>query len=75
MYYKSVTFNMPIPIHNHLKTLVGNKNMSKFVAIAVAEKLHELEENLKKAYIDASKDKARNKEINEWENTEMEGWS
>jgi hypothetical protein len=74
MNYKAVTFNFPIELHNELKMFVGNKNMSKFVSIAVKEKLEELEQNLKNAYIEASGDKTRNDEIDVWKTTESEDW-
>lgn len=74
MQYKAVTFNFPLELHNELKMFVGNKQMSKFVSIAVKEKLETLEQNLKNAYLEASNDKTRNEEIETWKATESEGW-
>ncbi|MFC1567017.1 hypothetical protein ACFL4A_04165 [bacterium] len=74
MRYKAFTFNMPVSIHNHLKMFVGNKKMSKFVTSAVEEKLEKMEIKLKQAYIDADKDKERNKEIKIWKETNLEDW-
>lgn len=74
MGYKAVTFNMSTDLHNELKMFVGNKQMSKFVSLAVEEKLKKLEQDLKNSYLEAKQDKSRNKELNDWSITDIEGW-
>lgn len=71
---KTVTFNMPIPIYEDLRVFVGNNQMSKFVSLAVKEKLSKEREKLRDAYMEAEKDRQRTRDIHEWSHTEVEGW-
>ena len=61
-------------LYQKLKAIVPNRKISKFVAEAVNEKLSQKSAALHKAYMEAYKDKDRNKECKLWDDISGEDW-
>lgn len=70
----NVTFSIPEETNELLHSLVGRKNLSKFVAITLRKALDEKMDMLKKAYAEAEKDPDRSKVINDWNALDIEDW-
>ncbi len=70
----NITFSIPIETQQLLQSLVGRRKMSAFVAKALDKALLEKVEVLKKAYIEAEKDPSRKELINDWKDSDLEGW-
>jgi len=66
------TFSLPTDLSAELHAYVKHREMSRFVADAVRDKLKSKKEELSKAYRMANKD-AGQKEAAEWEGTLADG--
>lgn len=61
-------------LYTRLKQTIPNRKVSKFVAIAIAEKLQDEESYLYKAYREAYSDIDREKELCLWDKIDGENW-
>ena len=70
----NVTFSIPEETNERLHALIGRKKLSAFVTVALDNALEDMMESLKKAYAEAERDPDRKKIIEDWKDTETEGW-
>lgn len=70
----NVTFSIPPEIHKLLKSLIGQRKMSSFVAEAIKKALEQKKRLLEHAYIEAEQDKATQKELKDWDALDVEDW-
>ncbi len=68
------TYSLPEEILHDLNAFVEQRQRSQFVAAAIRYALDLEKKKLEEAYKDASSDKERLKEIEDWNTTEIEGW-
>jgi len=61
-------------LYDALKHTVSSRQISKFVSEAVKEKLSKKNEELYLAYLAASLDQEREKDLKEWDALSMEEW-
>ena len=61
-------------LYTRLKQTVPNRKVSKFVANAIADKLHNKEASLYNTYKDAYSDSDREKESCMWDKIDGENW-
>ena len=69
-----VTFSISSETHRLLRSLVGQRKMSLFVAQAITQALQQRVECLKKDYMDANQDSVRKETIDDWRVIESEDW-
>lgn len=61
-------------LYNCLKHAVASQKISKFVSEAVTEKLNKKREDLYQAYLEASQDPEREKDLKDWDTISIEAW-
>lgn len=63
-------------LYNCLKHTIASQKISKFVseAVAVTEKLNKKREDLYQAYLEASQDVEREKDLKDWDTISIEFW-
>jgi len=71
---KTLSINIADELYFELKSYVQARQVSKFVTEAIASKLHKKQSLLEQEYIAASKDKARFKDLEDWNALDLEGW-
>lgn len=71
--YKNQTFSLPVEITLELHSLVKRREMSRFVADAIRKELEAKKQELRNAYILASKDLGQIEAMDEWKNTLTDG--
>jgi len=67
------TFSIPVDISQDLHTYVKRREMSQFVSDAIRKELESKKEELRKAYLSASKDEGQREAMDEWESTISDG--
>lgn len=72
MHTLSITLNDQL--YHQLKQMVPTRGISKFISKAIEDMINKKASSLHKAYMEAYKDHARNKEATEWDITDIEGW-
>lgn len=61
-------------LYNCLKHTIASQKISKFVSEAVTEKLNKKREDLYQAYLEASQDVEREKDLKDWDTISIEFW-
>lgn len=74
MEMRTLSITMSDDLYDSLKHTVASRKISKFVSEAVAEKLNKKREILYQAYLEASHDVEREKELNDWDLISVEAW-
>ncbi|NGX45032.1 MAG: hypothetical protein K940chlam2_00172 [Chlamydiae bacterium] len=67
------TFSIPRDVSDELHTYVKRREMSQFVSNAIRKELGFKKDELRKAYLAASKDEGQQEALNEWEATAGDG--
>jgi len=71
---RTLSITMSDDLYDSLKHAVASRKISRFVREAVAEKLNKKREILYQAYLEASYDVEREKELNDWDSISVEAW-
>lgn len=64
---KTMSISITEILYDRMKRMIPSKQVSKFVASAVAKELAAKEDYLKACYIEAANDKERKAECDEWD--------
>ena len=67
------TFSLPLDISKELHTYVKHREMSSLVSEAIRKELELKKEELRRAYMDANKDKGQMETMKEWDATTNDG--
>ena len=67
------TYSMPIDVDRDLHVLVKPRNISRFVAESVKQRLARLSDKLSKEYAAANKDAGQKEAMKDWESTISDG--
>lgn len=68
------TYSLPEELYHDLNSLVEQRKRSRFVAEAIRAALEIEKKKLEDAYKSAASDREREKELDEWSVTDIEGW-
>ncbi|MCE5294909.1 MAG: hypothetical protein LLF94_09910 [Chlamydiales bacterium] len=71
--HKNITLSLPQELISELHVFVQKRGISRFVEEAIIEKLECKKSTLEQQYIDAGKDKVRNKEFADWDSLAGDG--
>jgi hypothetical protein len=67
------TFSIPVDVSQELHTYVKRREMSQFVSDAIRKELASKKQELRQAYLAASKDQGQREAAVEWESTLSDG--
>lgn len=71
---RTLSITMSDDLYDVLKHTIASRKISSFVSEAVEEKLNKKRELLYQAYLEASHDVEREKELNNWDTISIESW-
>ena len=71
---KTMSVSIDDQLYHRVKQAAGPRGMSRFISEAVQAKLCSTENDLRKEYAAAERDRSRRKELADWDGVDGEGW-